>query len=184
MKHWILTANGNQFNFQDLESNTIAFDDIAQALSKIGRFTGHCNKFYSVAQHSVIVADRVTLPPFSRTFAYRAALLHDASEAYLGDVSHPLKSLETMVGYRMLEDKVQTLIYRRLLAGYPTRDLAEEIKTRDIEALHAEGMALLPDHPEWALCQNPAPFAMPEILGPEDAEQLFREAWESGGQRL
>lgn len=86
-------------------------ETIAHALSQINRFTGHLREPYSVAEHSVRVARAVADldgPPR----AVLAALLHDAHEAYLGDISGPLKSLMTLAGFsiRNLEERLQELI--------------------------------------------------------------------------
>src|SRR5688572_18527016 len=85
---WILTATGRSFWPLDPRADEICIDDIAQALAKVCRFGGHCCDFYSVAQHSVLVAHLV-----ERSHPQLAlhALLHDAAEAYLGDFTQPLK---------------------------------------------------------------------------------------------
>lgn len=83
----ILTASGIYFDLADPKPDMVRIDDIAQALSKLCRYTGHCEKFYSVAQHSVLVSMEV--PPEHAL----AALLHDAHEAYTGDMNRPLKNL-------------------------------------------------------------------------------------------
>jgi len=90
MSSHILTYTGKYIDLEDPEIEKLDLRDIAHALSNIARFTGHTDKFYSVAQHSVL-ASRA-----GRVHGDKAALsllFHDAHEAYLGDVSHPLKRL-------------------------------------------------------------------------------------------
>ncbi len=78
---WIQVRSGRKFHPLDPRPEDVDINDIAHALSNLCRFTGHCTDFYSVAQHSVIASQIV--PPASAL----AALLHDASEAYMGDIS-------------------------------------------------------------------------------------------------
>lgn len=79
--------SGKQIDLLCPTPNMIRLEDIAHALSNICRFGGHSRTFYSVAQHSVLVAE---LAPFRLR---KEALLHDATEAYVGDVIKPLKVL-------------------------------------------------------------------------------------------
>mgnify|MGYP001559344656 CR=1 FL=1 len=94
----IKTHSGLYVNLQDPDPATIVIADIAHALSNLCRFTGHTCVFYSVAQHSVLGAN-VTPLPHSRAF-----LLHDAAEAYISDMSAPLKQLPEMQDYRRIEE--------------------------------------------------------------------------------
>lgn len=95
---WMQTAAGRQFWPMDPRPNEVFIDDIAHALSMLCRFGGHCLRFYSVAEHSVLLAMRAPEP-------YRLwALLHDASEGYLVDVPRPIKS--SLGGYKEAEAKV------------------------------------------------------------------------------
>jgi len=73
------------------EFDSIKLADIAHSLSNLCRFNGHCRRFYSVAQHSVLVA-RVVRFLDGGMVAQRWALLHDAHEAYVGDVIRPIKA--------------------------------------------------------------------------------------------
>ncbi len=82
---WIQTATGRQAWPLDPRPEDVDIADIAHALSQICRFTGHCHEFYSVAQHAVLVS--LNVPPEHAAWA----LLHDAAEAYIGDISRPLK---------------------------------------------------------------------------------------------
>lgn len=81
----ITTHTGQQVNPISPDPHSIRLADIAHALSLICRWGGHCKEFYSVAQHSVIVS--YICPPSIAKWG----LLHDAAEAYIGDMTRPLK---------------------------------------------------------------------------------------------
>jgi len=85
MNAWIQTISGRKFPLAEPDPNQIDIEDIAHALSMLCRFNGHCTQFYSVAEHSMHVSHEI-----SNDLAL-AGLLHDAAEAYLGDVPSPLK---------------------------------------------------------------------------------------------
>lgn len=85
MGPFILTFTGKKFYPLDPRPEDICIQDIAHSLSLTCRWTGHCHHFYSVAEHSYRVAEMV------ESKYKKAALLHDASEAYICDLSHPLK---------------------------------------------------------------------------------------------
>lgn len=95
---WIETFIGRRVNPMHLEEADIDINDIAHSLALQCRFVGHCIMFYSVAEHSILVADTVakirlsyvgTKENANKTLL--AALLHDAAEAYLGDIARPIK---------------------------------------------------------------------------------------------
>ncbi|SHJ71538.1 hypothetical protein SAMN05444159_1299 [Bradyrhizobium lablabi] len=111
---WIQTALGRQFWPIDPRADEVFIDDIAHALSMLCRFGGHCLRFYSVAEHSVLLS-RAAAPEHKLW-----ALLHDASEAYLVDVPRPLKPF--LAGYKEAEDKIMRAVCERfgLDADMPT----------------------------------------------------------------
>ena len=82
---WMQTYTGKAYFPHDPDAKDVLIDDIAHALSMLCRFTGHTTRFYSVAEHSVHV---MQLVPVEYRFV---ALMHDAQEAYLNDISRPLK---------------------------------------------------------------------------------------------
>jgi hypothetical protein len=86
---WMLTASGQQFRPTAPDPALVRVTDIAHALSHLCRYNGHVRSFYSVAEHSVLMA-RHFIARRDYPLA-RWALLHDGSEAYLGDVIRPLK---------------------------------------------------------------------------------------------
>ena len=144
MKPWIQTATERVFNFLQPDVNDISIRDIAHALSNICRFTGHVGEFYSVAQHSVLVSYLVN-PVYARE-----ALLHDASEAYLGDVARPLKAM--LPEYKELEQHVQQEIAKAFYLCWPIPD---EVKLADNRALRAEKRDLIPCDHDWGIDVQP-----------------------------
>lgn len=106
---FIVTHSGRKFDFDNIESNEIAIEDIAWALSRICRFTGHVDvAHYSVAEHSLIMSYILDGSEQEKLIA----LMHDAQEAYLGDMSSPLK--QYFPKYKKLEDRVQRHIFASL----------------------------------------------------------------------
>ena len=85
-ENFITTYTGKKFHYLNPSPEEIDIVDIAHALSLSCRFRGHCKWFYSVAEHSVRVAEIVT-PVFQLE-----ALLHDAAEAYIPDIPRPIKA--------------------------------------------------------------------------------------------
>lgn len=147
----ILTHSGLTFNLLEPDPYLIEIEDIAHALSHICRFTGHTRVFYSVAEHSVRASQCV--PP---EFAMEA-LLHDAAEAYIGDVSSPLKA--QLHEYRNIEFKLEQAIRQRF--GLPAKH-APCVKQADLIMLATEKRDLMPAHQDdWALIHGITPLAEP-----------------------
>lgn len=145
---WIYTNSGEHFNFINPRPEQICIDDIACGLSNICRFTGQLNEFYSVAQHSVLASHIV--PP---EFAFEA-LMHDAQEAYLGDVSSPLKGL--LPDYRRIERVVEMVI--RMNYGLPAV-MSSVVKHADLTLLATERRDLdLDDGTPWPVLEGIEPL--------------------------
>jgi hypothetical protein len=106
----------------------IDLTDIVKSLSKICRFGGHLDEFYSVAQHSVLVEH---LSPLQLK---KAALIHDFSEAYLSDVIKPLKVLLEPI-YGPIEERWERIIFQKFGVDY---DLLKEVKPYDMQAVAIE----------------------------------------------
>lgn len=93
MSAWMITHGGREhyLSGHEILSNQIDIRDVAQALAQINRFTGHCHRPYSVAEHSLLVADLAKREGRSATLQL-ACLMHDAHEAYSSDMSSPAKN--------------------------------------------------------------------------------------------
>lgn len=160
----IQTRSGGYFDILSPEVSPIDIIDIAHALSNLCRFTGHTHHFYSVAQHSVLVS-RLVPPKFQM-----AALLHDAAEAYLGDVTSPLKAL--LPEYKRIERRVEAAILDRF--GLPSW-LPLEVKHADLVMLATERRDLMPATPEkWAILEGIGPTTERiRYMPPLEAFKLF-----------
>lgn len=102
----ITTHSGREFDYNSPETCEFHIEDIAHALARMCRFGGHVRSYYSVAEHSVRVSH------LCRRETALAGLLHDAAEAYLGDVVAPLKKMPEMIGYRLVEQRVEAALGR------------------------------------------------------------------------
>ncbi len=143
----IQTAGGRRFSPLDPDPEQIEIEDVAHALSQLCRFGGHCRVFYSVAQHCCLVADAVEAtgaPPEVVLWA----LLHDAAEAYLGDLPHPLKHRSPLGDlYRAVEEPLQAAIVARF--GLPAEP-PPEVKPLDRAALALErSLRMRPAGDDW-----------------------------------
>lgn len=118
------TATGRRIDLERPRGEDIEIADIARGLSHCCRFAGQLPRFYSVAQHSVKVAQMVD-PEFRLL-----GLLHDASEAYLGDLSRNLKHHPLLEGYRVLERQLQQVIEHRF-GLHATEEARLQVKAAD-----------------------------------------------------
>ncbi len=145
---WIQTASGGRFYPLAPRVEDVKIEDIAAALSRNCRFTGHCSHFYSVAEHSVRVVDFLaedTQDPEVLMWG----LLHDASEAYIADIARPLKQQPEFAFYRSMEKSVMdviTLAFRLPPLEPPI------VKAADTQCLALEAEELMPhrEKDQWA----------------------------------
>lgn len=105
---WMQTFSGRQFWPLDPLSHEIYIEDVAHSLSMQCRFGGHCLQFYSVAEHSVLLARYFANADYHTRLW---ALLHDASEAYLADVPRPVKPF--LPGYKDAEAAAMAAVVER-----------------------------------------------------------------------
>ena len=138
----IRTRSGRYLDFANPDPADIQLEDIAVALSRAPRFSGHTREFYSVAQHSIFVG---------RMIAGKGRLkgyLHDASEAYLADVATPAKQL--LPEYYVLESRVMGAIAQAfgLHEGFQHD---ADVKSADVAMLFYERDAMIDKDIEWTI---------------------------------
>jgi 5'-deoxynucleotidase YfbR-like HD superfamily hydrolase len=169
---------GRYFNFMTPEQSHFDINDVAHALSNICRFCGHTQRFYSVAQHSVYVS--MLVPPEDAL----AGLLHDASEAFVGDVAKPLKRL--LPDYSVIEARVERAVFERF--GLPHK-LPVSVKIADRYMLHVEQRDLMAKHDDvWEASRDaeesaaPLPVDFPDRIIPmlpDEAKVFFLQRYEA-----
>lgn len=164
---WFCSRTGNPVWPFDLNPEDVVPEDIASSLSKLCRFNGHCRRFYSVAEHSVHVSSYL---PFELA---RVGLMHDATEAFCGDLIRPIK--REMPAFVELEESIWRAIAARF--SLPL-EIPPQVKRVDRAVLLSEARWLLPKKSaEWFQLafpdDNPMSGLRPVGLGPPEAEVLW-----------
>ena len=181
---WMLTATGLKVFFLHPEADTLNLGDVAQHCGSICRFTGAVSQFYSVAQHSVMVGkliksalddegvDRESSEYWNQILA---GLMHDAEEAYVNDLSSPLK---VAVGGKY--NWIATGIRRKLFERYkvPWAYYNKTVKDADNIAILIERFHFMPAHPDWPGWTAPeaAVYDKPPFEDPKVATHNFKMA--------
>lgn len=196
---YIITASGKRFYLNDPKPEQVCIEDIAHALSVMPRFAGHTKQFYSVAQHCVEVSklvermtvsacrgDALTGMVDARKTEVRVShaalrgLLHDAHEAYVGDMSTPLKSM--LPAYKEIEGKAESAVFMAFLhntaiqqAPAHIREMCAAVKRADLIMLATERRDLMPKTSDrWAVLDGVEPRKeFVSALGPTKAKALF-----------
>ena len=150
---WMQTHSGLAFYPLDPAPEDIVPTDIAHSLAMQCRYNGHVRRFYSVAEHCVLMSDWMlehAEPRNADRARYLAlwALLHDAAEAYIGDMVRPLKI--NMPAFVALDELVTAAVARRF--ALEDAVIPSAVKAVDTRILLDEKAALLGDSPRsWAL---------------------------------
>lgn len=167
---WIQTYTGKAVYPLEFAKDMICIEDIAWSLSHQCRYAGHCNRFYSVAEHSLHLVGVVPGP------VKLAALLHDASEAYLIDVPRPIKW--ALTNYSQIEFRIKSQIGD--WSGVKREDF-DLIKEYDLGILSDEQSVLMPNPPQdWHFPEKALGIseAIQKGLGdPEVVCRMFLETW-------
>jgi len=165
---WMQTVSGRQFWPIDPRPEDVHIEDIAHALSMMCRFGGHCDRFYSVAEHSVLLSWKV--PQEDALWA----LLHDASEAYIADIVRPAKRF--INGYKEMEVRIMAAVcgaFNLPIIPPPS------VKRADTAILADEAAQIMGTKPkDWIL---PEPPLGVRIIGltPSAAKRAFLDRFQS-----
>ena len=165
---YIHLRNGRRLLLTNPDPKLMDIEIIAHSLANLCRFCGQVDKFYSVAQHSVLVSQLV---PEKHALA---GLLHDAPEAFCGDLPKPIK--QQCSGYETIENALWKALAKRY--GLPKK-LPKSVHYADIQALLVEAKTLLAGndyktwYPEVELCDE---VIIP--LKPNEAKKLFLDRYE------
>ena len=181
---WIQCYSGVKFWPLDPRVDEIHYDDICIGIAREGRYRNQTKVPYYVAEHSVIVSIYAGKLAQERGLDWqtcaRQGLLHDASEAYLGDVSRPVKRQPMMDGYRAAEEVLQNKIYERF-GVHPTMDTTALVHEVDTRICKDEIDTLMPDPRMWPLAGR---YAQVQPLGATIACLTWRQAADAFSQRF
>ena len=181
---WMLTASGRKLYFLEPTLEALNIRDVAQHLGNLCRFTGAVSQFHSVAQHSVMVGQFVEYAldeegVDSETSEYwdqvLAGLLHDGEEAYVNDLSSPLKAA-VRGRYSWIADSIRMKLFEKHGIDYGYYN--KTVKDADNTAILIERFYFMPQHEDWP--GKPASemtFRRPEFQDPHTAASLFMKAW-------
>lgn len=182
--YWMQTYTGRQYFYGETDQiNEITLLDISKSLSRQFRFLGHTSSPLSVAEHSVVVAEIVREEGGNeRQQLY--GLLHDAHEAYLGDIIRPLKMFwieEYKVSIRGLEAQVQADIYRGLGIPEPEPVELHLVEKADTIALAAERRLFARGPYPWGIDSVEVPEYVLGSYGnwePDEAARYFEKCYD------
>lgn len=173
---WLLTSEGRDHHLvaphATHPSNVPSLREIAHSLAHINRFTGHASRAYSVAEHSLLVADMVHAAGLGPE-AELCALMHDAHECITGDVASPIKQVLGQP-WADFEDGVQAALLAHYLLTDPMDIYAGWVKHYDLKALATERRDLMPFdasvHAPWPVIDTPGaeirPWADAALMQP------------------
>ncbi|HET6548471.1 MAG TPA: hypothetical protein VFG79_08450 [Solirubrobacter sp.] len=169
---YLQTVSSRWVNPFDPDPEQLDAGDIARALANQCRFGGHCRVFYSVAQHSVIVSELVEQRGGDVEDVF-AALMHDAGEAYLGDMPHPLKH-RSALGAAFKEAEAH--LERALRERFRIKPDVPAVKPADRALLATERRAFSAETWHWPELEGVEPLDIElTAWSPDEAARAFAE---------
>jgi hypothetical protein len=168
----IRLLSGAMFDYNAPENTDVQIEDIAAALAKVCRFSGHIHQFYSVAQHAINTS-RIVPPEYAFD-----ALMHDTAEAFTNDLPTPLKYAVPI--FKELEVKIESAMSVKFGFTYP---LPDPVKLADSQMLAIEKVRLKRDYSHWTVLDGVETIHVEHLVDlspmtPNRAERLFLERYE------
>jgi hypothetical protein len=175
---WIQTRSGTALNLIDPQPNQVVVDDIAHSLSQLCRFNGHTKRHYSVAEHCVLIAWHLREKGRSPVIQLDG-LLHDAREAYIGDITWPMQQALGM-SFRARYKEISNKIHEAILSKLGLSDIialrteSHIVKMADLGILIDERDELLGPPPRAWECEDLGPIgAKPVGWDPDTAKTMW-----------
>lgn len=172
---WIETRTAGKFYFLNPKPEMCNIIDIAHALSLTCRYNGHVLKFYSVAEHSVLMSDWMRGRGYSKRECL-TALLHDGAEAYIGDMVRPLKHV--MPEFKKIEERIDLAIAERFGSLYPFPNIVKELDSRILVDEREQAMEPTSTN-EWGTDSLEPLGVRLKFWSPEDALKNFVGRYQS-----
>ncbi len=154
---WIVMSDGQEVSLAYPRTEDAGLERIAHHLSTINRFTGGACRPYSVAEHSLLVADIARDHLMLDAHGQMAALMHDAHEAFTNDQSTPSKD-EIGPGWGLFEERFANLVATRFEFRSARLCYQQEIRAADRIALATERAQLLPQKQPCGAPSTPWPI--------------------------
>ncbi|MEN6550013.1 MAG: hypothetical protein ABFE07_28560 [Armatimonadia bacterium] len=168
-ENWIELADGRALDVLDINPDVLSIDNLADALAKVNRFTGHSRWPHSVALHSVLVSELVELKFGSRA-EQLGGLLHDGPEMVTNDIGRPVKGVICGEGMRRVTHELEG----HLSAKYGAK-FSALVKECDNALLGSEAVVLMPSGgANWNFGAPPDEWAIERLR--EIGEISWRDA--------
>ena len=171
---YIVTFKGEKFTPLEPQIEKIHIEDIAHSLSLMCRANGHIDYFFSIAQHSLNCAAEAKARGLS-VRVQLACLIHYASEAYISDITRPVKFY--LDEYKKVEKKLQSTIYTKFLGEAPTEEELAPVKQIDDDMLVNEFDSLMKKTKIYTSIPKLASNPSFEYRNQHEAEQDFLKTY-------
>lgn len=169
---WIETYTGQAFHFLNPHPSEVHLQDIAHSLAMQARYNGHTKFFYSVAEHSVLMAIWLLEMGYTARVAL-TGLLHDAAETYIGDLARPVK--EKIPDFKVIERRIDIAVSVRFNTYNPFPPVIKEADTRIL--VDERFQAMNPSSNKWGTDDMVALGVRIEGWSPQEAKINFLETY-------
>ena len=173
--NWILTADGRELSVAYPSPDSLTIHALAHSLAQQVRFNGHARRPYSVAEHSLLVAEIAERTLRIDVHGLMAALLHDGHEAITGDMHTPGKR-EIGQPWYVWERRHEHYVRTAFALHGPATTYKAAIHRADLLALATERAQLMPAHPRaWECLDGVQPVDWIDLMDPGRVSMTWRD---------